>query len=153
VSDGKPIILKEENSHETVLFSGRLLALAHIALLEAVAYDLVKVDVAPRSSRTATTTTRSIRRPGAGAGLDSVSHDEGPVIVQMIATRPPQRTWHGPRQRRALQAAGMAQFHTTELHKNFSPLFNPAIRRGQGLLQGRIHGQVNTPTRSSPADY
>ena len=87
----------------------------HIALLEAgLPYDLVKVDLQAKKLENGDDYLKiNPEGPGAGAGLDNGELvTEGPVIVQMIADKAAgQEPGARPRQRRALQAAGVAELH------------------------------------------
>jgi glutathione S-transferase len=103
----------------------------HIALHEAgLAHDLVKVDLrAKKTESGADFTTINPKGQVPALVLDNGEMlTEGPVIVQAIADQVPGR--------RLAPAAGTPEryrmqewlnFTTSELHKNFSPLFNPAI--------------------------
>jgi glutathione S-transferase len=103
----------------------------HIALLEAgFPYDLVKVDLRAKKLENGDDYW-AINPKGQvpALGLDSGEViTEGPVIVQMIADQATGKHLAPPRdstERYRMQE--WLNFITTELHKNFSPLFNPAI--------------------------
>ena len=103
----------------------------HIALLEAgLPYDLVKVDVRAKKLENGDDYYQINPKGQVPAlGLDNGEvMTEGPVIVQMIADKAPAKNLAPARdsaERYKLQE--WLNFTTTELHKNFSPLFNPAI--------------------------
>jgi glutathione S-transferase len=103
----------------------------HIALLEAgLPYDLVKVDVRAKKLENGDDYYKINPKGQVPAlGLDNGEvMTEGPVIVQMIADQAAAKNLAPARdsaERYKLQE--WLNFTTTELHKNFSPLFNPAI--------------------------
>ncbi|WJR79014.1 glutathione transferase GstA [Bradyrhizobium sp. NP1] len=104
----------------------------HIALLEAgLPYELVKVDVRAKKLENGDDYLKINPKGQVPAlGLDSGEVvTEGPVIVQMIADRAAATKNLAPArdtvERYKLQE--WLNFITTELHKNFSPLFQPAI--------------------------
>jgi glutathione S-transferase len=103
----------------------------HIALLEAgLPYDLVKVDVRAKKLENGDDYFQVNPKGQVPAlGLDNGEiMTEGPVIVQMIADQAVGKNLapaQGTAERYRLQE--WLNFITTELHKNFSPLFNPAI--------------------------
>ena len=74
---------------------------------------------------------------------------EGPVIVQMIADKAAGKNLAPARdsaERYKLQE--WLNFVTTELHKNFGPMFSPVLAgRRQGLLQGPGDGQIQISRR------
>ena len=126
----------------------------HIALLEAgLPYELVKVDVRAKKLENGDDYLKVNPKGQVPAlGLDSGELvTEGPVIVQMIADKAlGQEPRAGPRQRRALQAARMAQLH----HRRAAQEFQPAVqsgdpRRGEELLPRPHHGQVQIYRRRS----
>jgi glutathione S-transferase len=103
----------------------------HIALLEAgLPYDLVKVDLRAKKLENGDDYLQVNPKGQVPAlGLDSGELvTEGPVIVQIIADKVPGKSLAPARdsaERYKLQE--WLNFITGELHKNFSPLFNPAI--------------------------
>ena len=103
----------------------------HIALLEAgLPYELVKVDVRAKKLENGDDYLKVNPKGQVPAlGLDSGEIvTEGPVIVQIIADKASAKRLAPARdstERYKLQE--WLNFITTELHKNFSPLFNPAI--------------------------
>src|ERR1700750_833621 len=103
----------------------------HIALLEAgLPYDLVKVDLRAKKLENGDDYLKVNPKGQVPAlGLDSGEIvTEGPVIVQIIADNASAKNRAPARdstERYKLQE--WLNFITTELHKNFSPLFNPAI--------------------------
>jgi glutathione S-transferase len=118
----------------------------HIALLEAgLPYDLVKVDVRAKKLENGDDYYKVNPKGQVPAlGLDSGEiMTEGPVIVQMIADQAAARNLAPARdsaERYKLQE--WLNFITTELHKNFSPLFNPAIPdEVKAFFKDRIMGK------------
>jgi glutathione S-transferase len=129
---------------------------AHIALVEArLDFRLERVDL--RSKRTATGADYlSINTKGAVPALelkDGTVLTEGPAVLQFVADRAPDRGLvpaHGTLERYRL--VEWLNFIATELHKNFSPLFNPALpeeakdasranlRRHVGWVAGQLEG-------------
>lgn len=103
----------------------------HIALLEAgLSYELVKVDLRAKTLENGDDYLKVNPKGQVPAlGLDSGEVlTEGPVIVQMIADHVPGKQLAPGRdsaERYRLQE--WLNFITTELHKNFSPLFNPML--------------------------
>jgi glutathione S-transferase len=103
----------------------------HIALHEAgLAHELVKVDL--KAKKTENGDDFNVINPkGQVPALMLDSGElltEGPVIVQVIADKAPAKNLapaNGTDQRYKMQE--WLNFTTSELHKNFSPLFNPAI--------------------------
>jgi glutathione S-transferase len=118
----------------------------HIALLEAgLPYDLVKVDVRAKKLENGDDYFKINPKGQVPAlGLDNGEiMTEGPVIVQMIADRAAGKNLapaNGSPERYRLQE--WLNFVTTELHKNFSPLFNPAIPdEVKAFFKDRIMGK------------
>ena len=103
----------------------------HIALLEAgLPYDLVKVDLRAKKLENGDDYLQVNPKGQVPAlGLDNGQVvTEGPVIIQMIADQAKDKNLAPARdtaERYKLQE--WLNFITTELHKNFSPLFQPAI--------------------------
>jgi glutathione S-transferase len=103
----------------------------HIALLEAgLPYDLVKVDLKAKKLENGDDYLKVNPKGQVPAlGLDSGELvTEGPVIVQVIADKAAAKNLAPARdsaERYKLQE--WLNFTTAELHKNFSPLFQPAI--------------------------
>ncbi|WP_024510113.1 glutathione transferase GstA [Bradyrhizobium sp. ARR65] len=103
----------------------------HIALLEAgLPYDLVKVDIRAKKLENGDDYLK-INPKGQVPALALSSGEivtEGPVIVQMIADQAKDKNLapaRGTAERYKLQE--WLNFITTELHKNFSPLFSPVL--------------------------
>jgi glutathione S-transferase len=118
----------------------------HIALLEAgLPYDLVKVDVRAKKLENGDDYLKVNPKGQVPAlGLDNGEvMTEGPVIVQMIADQAAGKNLAPSRdsaERYRLQE--WLNFVTTELHKNFSPLFNPAIpKEVKAFFKDRIMGK------------
>ena len=103
----------------------------HIALLEAgLPYDLVKVDVRAKKLENGDDFLK-VNPKGQVPALELDSGEivtEGPVIVQMIADKAAAKNLAPARDSaERYKLLEWLNFITTELHKNFSPLFNPAI--------------------------
>ena len=103
----------------------------HIALLEAgLPYDLVKVDLRAKKLENGDDFL-AINPKGQvpALGLDNGELvTEGPVIVQMIADKASAKNLAPARDSaERYKLLEWLNFITGELHKNFSPLFNPAI--------------------------
>ena len=118
----------------------------HIALLEAgLPYDLVKVDVRAKKLENGDDYYKVNPKGQVPAlGLDSGEViTEGPVIVQMIADKAAGKNLApaaGTPERYRLQE--WLNFITTELHKNFSPLFQPAFSdEVKNFFRDRIKGK------------
>ena len=104
----------------------------HIALLEAgLPYDLVKVDLRAKKLENGDDFLK-INPKGQVPALALDSGElvtEGPVIVQMIADKAAGKNLApGPRQRRPLQAAGVAELH----HRGAAQEFRPDVLAGAG---------------------
>jgi len=119
----------------------------HIALLEAgLPYDLVKVDLRAKKLENGDDYLKVNPKGQVPAlGLDNREvMTEGPVIVQMIADQAAEKNLapsSDSAERYRLQE--WLNFVTTELHKNFSPLFNPAIPdEVKAIFKDRIMGKV-----------
>ena len=103
----------------------------HIALLEAgLPYDLVKVDLRAKKLENGDDYLKVNPKGQVPAlGLDSGELvTEGPVIVQMIADKATGKNLAPARdsaERYKLQE--WLNFITTEVHKNFGPLFSPVL--------------------------
>ena len=118
----------------------------HIALLEAgLPYDLVKVDLKAKKLENGDDYLKLNPKGQVPAlGLDNGELlTEGPVIVQMIADKASAKNLAPARdsaERYKLQE--WLNFITTELHKNFSPLFQPAIPdEAKNFFKDRIKGK------------
>jgi glutathione S-transferase len=103
----------------------------HIALLEAgLPYDLVKVDLRAKKLENGDDFWK-VNPKGQVPALALETGElvtEGPVIVQMIADRAAARHLAPARDSaERYKFLEWLNFITTELHKNFSPLFQPAI--------------------------
>ncbi|MFH0303276.1 glutathione transferase GstA [Bradyrhizobium sp. 31Argb] len=118
----------------------------HIALLEAgLPYELVKVDVRAKKLENGDDFLQ-INPKGQVPALALDSGElvtEGPVIVQMIADRAAGKNLapaHGSAERYKLLE--WLNFITTELHKNFSPLFAPVLSDGtKAFFKDRLMGK------------
>ena len=118
----------------------------HIALLEAgLPYDLVKVDVRTKKLENGDDYLKINPKGQVPAlGLDNGEVlTEGPVIVQMIADKAAGKNLapsNGSAERYRLQE--WLNFVTTELHKNFSPLFQPALTdETKAFFKDRLMGK------------
>src|SRR6202051_183726 len=118
----------------------------HIALLEAgLPYDLVKVDLRAKKLENGDDYLK-VNPKGQVPALALDNGEivtEGPVIVQMIADKAKDKSLAPARdsaERYKLQE--WLNFITGELHKNFSPLFNPAIPdEVKNFFKDRIMGK------------
>ena len=128
----------------------------HIALLEAgLPYDLVKVDLRAKKLENGDDFL-AINPKGQvpALGLDNGELvTEGPVIVQMIADKAAAKNLAPARDSaERYKLLEWLNFITGELHKNFSPLFNPAIPDDvKNFFRERIMASSNISTPSSPA--
>jgi glutathione S-transferase len=131
----------------------------HIALLEAgLPYDLVKVDVRAKKLENGDDYL-AVNPKGQVPALRLDSGEvvtEGPVIVQMIADRVSDK--HLAPARDSAERYKLLEwlnFITTELHKNFSPLFNPAIPDDvKAFFRDRIMGKFKyTDGQLAGRDY
>lgn len=119
----------------------------HIALLEAgLPYDLVKVDLKAKKLENGDDFL-AINPKGQVPALgldDGTLLTEGPVIVQMIADQVPAKNLAPARdskERYALQE--WLNYITGELHKNFGPLFQPALSDDtKTFFKDRINGKL-----------
>ena len=131
----------------------------HIALLEAgLPYDLVRVDVRTKKLENGDDYLKINPKGQIPAlGLDDGGlMTEGPVIVQMIADQAAGKNLApatGSPERYRLQE--WLNFITTELHKNFSPLFHPAIpEEVKAFFKDRIMGKFRyADDRLAGQDY
>ncbi len=140
----------------------------HIALREAgLAFDLVRVDLATRKTETGDDF-RTVNPNGYVPVLildDGAVLMEGPAIVQYVADQAPGKHLapeNGTLPRYRLQS--LLNFISTELHKSFTPLFNPAasedwkqaardvIAERLTYLQGQMAGPYLLGEQFSVAD-
>ncbi len=118
----------------------------HIALLEAgLPYDLVKVDLRAKKLENGDDFLK-VNPKGQVPALALDSGElvtEGPVIVQMIADKAPGKNLAPARDSaERYKLLEWLNFITGELHKNFSPLFNPAIPdEVKNVFRERIMGK------------
>jgi glutathione S-transferase len=118
----------------------------HIALLEAgLPYDLVKVDLRAKKLENGDDYL-AINPKGQVPALELDNGDlvtEGPVIVQYIADKAAAKNLApaaGSDERRKLQE--WLTFINGEVHKNFSPLFNPALNdEAKAVFKDRLMGK------------
>ena len=126
----------------------------HIALLEAgLPYDLVKVDLRAKKLENGDDYLK-VNPKGQVPALALDSGElvtEGPVIVQMIADQVPAKNLAPARDSaERYKLLEWLNYITGELHKNFGPLFQPAIPDDvQGVLQGSRDGQVQVYRRQA----
>ena len=130
----------------------------HIALLEAgLPFDLVKVDLKAKKLENGDDYLKVNPKGQVPAlGLDSGELvTEGPVIVQMIADKAAAKNLAPARdsaERYKLQE--WLNFITTELHKNFSPLFQPVIPDDvKNFFRDRIKGKFKYADSQLAHDY
>jgi glutathione S-transferase len=131
----------------------------HIALHEAgLAHELIKVDLKAKKTETGEDFAKiNPKNQVPALMLDNGELvTEGPVIVQVIADKaagknlaPP----NGTDERYKMQE--WLNFTTSELHKNFSPLFNPAIPdEVKKFFSDRILGKFKyTDSQLAGRDY
>jgi glutathione S-transferase len=131
----------------------------HIALLEAgLPYDLVKVDLRAKKLENGDDFLQ-INPKGQVPALSLDSGElvtEGPVIVQMIADKAPAKNLAPARDSaERYKLLEWLNFITGELHKNFSPLFNPAIPdEVKNFFRDRIMGKFRyLDTQLAGRDY
>src|ERR1700704_1774494 len=131
----------------------------HIALLEAgLPHDLVKVDLRAKKLENGDDYL-AVNPKGQVPALQLDSGElvtEGPVIVQMIADKAAGKNLapaNGTAERYKLQE--WLNFITTELHKNFSPLFQPAIPDDvKTFFKDRLLGKLKyTDSKLAGQDY
>ena len=119
----------------------------HIALLEAgLPYDLVKVDLRAKKLENGDDFLK-VNPKGQVPALALDSGElvtEGPVIVQMIADKAPGKNLAPARDSaERYKLLEWLNFITGELHKNFSPMFNPAIPdEVKNVFPRSHHGQI-----------
>jgi glutathione S-transferase len=118
----------------------------HIALLEAgLPYDLVKVDLRAKKLENGDDyLTINPKGQVPALALDSGELvTEGPVIVQMIADKAAGKNLAPARDSaERYKLLEWLNFITTELHKSFSPLFQPAIPdEVKAFFKDRIMGK------------
>jgi glutathione S-transferase len=118
----------------------------HIALLEAgLPYDLVKVDLKAKQLENGDDYLKVNPKGQVPAlGLDSGELvTEGPVIVQMIADKAAAKNLAPARdsaERYKLQE--WLNFITTEVHKNFGPMFSPLLADdAKAFFKDRVMGK------------
>jgi glutathione S-transferase len=131
----------------------------HIALHEAgLAHELVKVDLRAKKTEAGADYTQ-INPKGQVPALELDNGElvtEGPVILQMIADKVADKHLApaaGSNERYRLQE--WLNFITTELHKNFSPLFQPVIPDDvKAFFKDRLMGKFRyVDSRLAGQDY
>jgi glutathione S-transferase len=118
----------------------------HIALLEAgLPYDLVKVDLKAKKLENGDDFLAVNPKGQVPAlGLDNGQViTEGPIIVQVIADQAAAKNLAPARDSDArYKLQETLNFLTSELHKNFSPLFNPTFAdEVKGFFRDRLAGK------------
>jgi glutathione S-transferase len=119
----------------------------HIALKEAgLPHDLIKVDLKTKTVADGSDYT-AVNPKGQVPALrldDGELLTEGPVIVQLIADQAPGSRLappNGTRERYRLQE--LLNFLSTEVHKTFSPLFNPALAdEAKAIFRSRLTARL-----------
>ena len=131
----------------------------HIALLEAgLPYDLVKVDLRAKKLENGDDFLK-VNPKGQVPALALDSGElvtEGPVIVQMIADKAAGKNLAPARDSaERYKLMEWLNYITGELHKNFSPLFNPAIPdEVKNFFRDRIMGKFRyLDTQLAGRDY
>jgi glutathione S-transferase len=139
-------IYRKENAMKLYYSPGACSLSPHIALLEAgLPFDLVKVDVRAKKLDNGDDYLKVNPKGQVPAlGLDGGEVvTEGPVIVQIIADKSPDK--HLAPARDSAERYKLLEwlnFTTSELHKNFSPLFNPTIPDDvKAFFRDRITGK------------
>lgn len=118
----------------------------HIALLEAgLPYDLVKVDLRAKTLENGDDYLK-VNPKGQVPALALPTGElvtEGPVIVQMIADHAPGKNLAPARDSaERYKLLEWLNFITSELHKNFSPMFQPAFTdETKGFFKERLMGK------------
>src|SRR6202008_4029297 len=130
----------------------------HIALLEAgLRYDLVKVDLRAKKLENGDDFW-AVNPKGQVPALALDSGElitEGPVIIQMIADHAKDKNLAPARDSaERYKLLEWLNFITTELHKNFSPLFQPAIPdEVKNFFRDRIKGKFKYADSQLGGDY
>ena len=131
----------------------------HIALLEAgLPYDLVKVDLRAKKLENGDDYLK-VNPKGQVPALALDNGElvtEGPVIVQMIADKASAKNLAPARDSaERYKLLEWLNFITGELHKNFSPLFNPTIPdEVKNFFKDRIMGKFKyTDSQLAGHDY
>jgi glutathione S-transferase len=118
----------------------------HIALLEAgLSHDLVKVDIRAKKLENGDDYLK-VNPKGQVPALALDSGEvvtEGPVIVQMIADKASAKNLAPARDSaERYKLLEWLNFITTELHKNFSPMFSPVLAdEAKAFFKDRVMGK------------
>ena len=118
----------------------------HIALLEAgLPYDLVKVDLRAKKLENGDDYL-NVNPKGQVPALGLPSGEivtEGPVIVQMIADQATGKNLAPPRDSgERYKLLEWLNFITSELHKNFGPMFSPVLAdEAKAFFKDRVMGK------------
>ena len=140
------MIQEKENPMKLYYSPGACSLSPHIALLEAgLPYDLVKVDLRAKKLENGDDYLKVNPKGQVPAlGMDNGELlTEGPVIVQMIADKAAGKNLAPSRdsaERYKLQE--WLNFITTELHKNFGPMFSPVLADdAKAFFKDRLMGK------------
>jgi glutathione S-transferase len=140
------MIQEKENPMKLYYSPGACSLSPHIALLEAgLPYDLVKVDLRAKKLENGDDYLKVNPKGQVPAlGMDNGELlTEGPVIVQMIADKAAGKNLAPSRdsaERYKLQE--WLNFITTELHKNFGPMFSPVLADdAKAFFKDRVMGK------------
>jgi glutathione S-transferase len=140
------MIHEKENPMKLYYSPGACSLSPHIALLEAgLPYDLVKVDLRAKKLENGDDYLKVNPKGQVPAlGMDNGELlTEGPVIVQMIADKAAGKNLAPSRdsaERYKLQE--WLNFITTELHKNFGPMFSPVLADdAKAFFKDRVMGK------------
>jgi glutathione S-transferase len=117
----------------------------HIALLEAgLPYDLVKVDLRAKKLENGDDYL-TVNPKGQVPALQLDSGElvtEGPVIVQMIADRAGKGLAPARDSAERYKLLELLNFITTEVHKNFGPIFSPVLADdAKAFFKDRVMGK------------
>jgi glutathione S-transferase len=130
----------------------------HIALLEAgLPYDLVKVDLRAKKLENGDDYL-AVNPKGQVPALQLDSGElvtEGPVIVQMIADRAGKDLAPARDSAERYKLLEWLNFITAELHKNFGPIFSPALADdAKAFFKDRVMGKFKyLETQLAGRDY
>jgi glutathione S-transferase len=137
-------VRREESTHMKLFYSPGACSLSpHIVLREAgLSFDLEKVDIRAKKTEHGEDFL-GINPKGYVPAVtldDGALLTEGPAIVQYIADKAPEKKLapaHGTMERYRLQE--LLNYISTELHKSYSPLFNPAFpEEGKAIYRERL---------------
>ena len=140
------MIHEKENSMKLYYSPGACSLSPHIALLEAgLPYDLVKVDLRAKKLENGDDYLKVNPKGQVPAlGMDNGELlTEGPVIVQMIADKAAGKNLApSPDSAERYKLQEWLNFITTELHKNFGPMFSPVLADdAKAFFKDRLMGK------------